>query len=117
MRDELANRSQQLPHSLERMSVTVLTLFLPLFSDFFCFAFRPNFHTHLARKTGFLSGVNTNNRATNNVLLDQIAALHWIQENVAEFGGDSSNVTLVGHGYGAACVNLLMQTDLGRGLS
>lgn len=68
-------------------------------------------------KTGFLSGVNTNNRGTNNVLMDQIAALHWIQENIAEFGGDASNVTITGHGYGAACVNILMHTDLGRGLS
>ena len=49
--------------------------------------------------------------------MDQIAALHWIQENIAEFGGDAFNVTIAGHGYGAACVNLLMLTDLGRGLS
>lgn len=40
--------------------------------------------------------------------MDQVAALHWIQENIVSFGGDPDNVTLVGHGYGAACVNLLM---------
>lgn len=73
--------------------------------------------SHFCRITGFLSGVNTNNRGSSNVLMDQIAALHWIQENIAEFGGDASNVTIAGHGYGAACVNLLMLTDLGRGLS
>lgn len=67
--------------------------------------------------TGFLSGVGTSNRGSNNVLMDQIAALHWIQETIGEFGGDASNVTIAGHGYGAACVNLLMLTDLGRGLS
>ncbi|XP_072935521.1 neuroligin-4, Y-linked isoform X2 [Epargyreus clarus] len=41
-------------------------------------------------------------------LMDQIAALHWIKENVAVFGGDPSNVTLMGHGTGAACVHFLL---------
>lgn len=44
-------------------------------------------------------------------LMDQIAALHWIQENVAFFGGDKTNVTLVGHGTGAACVHFLMTSS------
>lgn len=35
-------------------------------------------------------------------------ALHWIQENVAEFGGDPTRVTLIGFGAGAACVHFLM---------
>jgi hypothetical protein len=34
--------------------------------------------------------------------------LHWIQENIQEFGGDPSRVTLVGFGAGAACVHFLM---------
>ncbi|CAB3227635.1 unnamed protein product [Arctia plantaginis] len=41
-------------------------------------------------------------------LMDQIAALHWIKENVAAFGGDPTNVTLMGHGTGAACVHFLL---------
>ncbi|CAG9814305.1 unnamed protein product [Phaedon cochleariae] len=44
-------------------------------------------------------------------LMDQIAAMHWIQENIAFFGGDPTNVTLLGHGTGAACVNFLMTSS------
>lgn len=35
-------------------------------------------------------------------------ALDWLQENIAEFGGDPGSVTLMGHGTGAACVTFLM---------
>lgn len=43
--------------------------------------------------------------------MDQIAALHWLQENIAVFGGDPTNVTVVGHGTGAACVNFLLTSS------
>lgn len=46
-------------------------------------------------------------RVANYGLMDQIAALQWVQENIALFGGDPGNVTLMGHGTGAACVNFL----------
>ncbi|XP_017491773.1 PREDICTED: neuroligin-4, X-linked-like, partial [Rhagoletis zephyria] len=49
-------------------------------------------------------------------LMDQVAALHWIQENIREFGGDERNVTVMGHGTGAACVNFLMLSPMARGL-
>lgn len=47
-------------------------------------------------------------RVANYGLMDQIAALHWVQQNIALFGGDPGNVTLIGHGSGAACINFLM---------
>lgn len=47
--------------------------------------------------------------------MDQVAALHWIQENIREFGGDERNVTIMGYGHGAACVNFLMLSPMARG--
>ncbi|MGE5124926.1 MAG: carboxylesterase/lipase family protein [Betaproteobacteria bacterium] len=48
--------------------------------------------------------------------LDQIAALRWVQRNVAAFGGDPSNVTLFGESAGGGSVNTLMVCPLARGL-
>lgn len=62
---------------------------------------------------GFLN-LNSNQHLkspSNYGLMDQIAALHWIQENIAVFGGDPTNVTLMGHGTGAACVGFLMASS------
>jgi len=47
-------------------------------------------------------------RVANYGLMDQIAALHWVQQNIEQFGGDPGNVTLLGHGSGAACIHFLM---------
>ncbi|OAD58490.1 Neuroligin-4, X-linked [Eufriesea mexicana] len=66
--------------------------------------------TRLVLITGFLNA-NTDSHLrspANYGLMDQIAALHWVQENIGYFGGDPRNVTLIGHGTGAACVNFLM---------
>ncbi|KAH7646391.1 neuroligin-4 [Dermatophagoides farinae] len=49
-------------------------------------------------------------------LMDQVAALHWIQENIREFNGDERNVTIIGYGHGAACINFLMLSPMARGL-
>ncbi|KAG7205917.1 hypothetical protein KM043_007844 [Ampulex compressa] len=64
-------------------------------------------------RLGILGFLNANTDShlrspANYGLMDQIAALHWVQENIAYFGGDPGNVTLIGHGTGAACVNFLM---------
>jgi len=49
-------------------------------------------------------------------LLDQIAALKWIQDRIAQFGGDPNNVTLFGESAGAADIAYLMLSPLANGL-
>lgn len=63
---------------------------------------------------GFLRPDLRENRVANFGLLDQIAALHWIQENIAQFGGDRESVTLLGHGTGAAFVNFLLISPMAQ---
>jgi len=64
--------------------------------------------------SGFLS-TGDSNAPGNCALLDQVAALHWIQENIRPFGGNPDDVTLLGHGVGAALVNLLMTSPVTTG--
>ncbi|KAH8374875.1 hypothetical protein KR200_007855 [Drosophila serrata] len=65
---------------------------------------------------GFLRPSIDAHNIANYALLDQIAALHWIKENIGAFGGDNSRVTLMGHSTGAACVNYLMVSPVASGL-
>ena len=49
-------------------------------------------------------------------LLDQIAALRWVRENIAKFGGDPNHVTLFGQSAGSMDIMSLIASPLARGL-
>ncbi|MBB4962331.1 carboxylesterase/lipase family protein [Micromonospora polyrhachis] len=52
----------------------------------------------------------------NLALLDQIAALHWVRENITAFGGDPDNVTIFGESSGAMSVGALLTMPAAHGL-
>jgi para-nitrobenzyl esterase len=49
-------------------------------------------------------------------LMDQIAGLRWVKDNIANFGGDPDNVTIFGESAGGQDIGLLMLSPLARGL-
>lgn len=63
-----------------------------------------------------LTRESPNHASGNQGLLDQIAVLKWVQDNIARFGGDPDNVTLFGGSAGSLDVNVLMTSPLAKGL-
>jgi para-nitrobenzyl esterase len=66
-------------------------------------------HPELTKESG-------NNASGNWGLLDMVAALQWVHDNIAAFGGDPSRVTISGQSAGAMAVNDLAVSPLAKGL-
>ena len=57
-----------------------------------------------------------NDALGNYAFMDQIAALKWVKNNIAEFGGDPSQVTIMGESAGGKSVHAMLQTPSAQGL-
>jgi para-nitrobenzyl esterase len=69
---------------------------------------------------GYLRGIDVCGEALpstgNEGLLDQLAALTWVKEEIAAFGGDPANVTVFGSSAGALSIGLMLAMPRARGL-
>ena len=65
---------------------------------------------------GFLFFGDSGDSVANRGLLDRVAALEWVRENIAAFGGDPENVTIFGESAGAMSVATLLAMPRATGL-
>jgi para-nitrobenzyl esterase len=67
-------------------------------------------------RLGFFAHPALRGDVANFGLLDQVAALQWVRDHIAAFGGDAGNVTLFGGSAGGMSVNALMASPRAEGL-
>jgi para-nitrobenzyl esterase len=67
-------------------------------------------------RLGALGFLTTPSAPANVGMLDQIAALKWVQDNIESFGGDPENVTIFGESAGGISVITLMAMPVAKGL-
>ena len=63
-----------------------------------------------------LTAESPNHTSGNYALLDQMAALRWVRNNIAAFGGDPRNITVFGESAGASSIAYMMVSPLANGL-
>jgi len=61
-----------------------------------------------------LSAESPHHVSGNYALLDQISALHWVHDNIRQFGGDPANVTVFGQSAGSMDISALLTSPLAR---
>jgi para-nitrobenzyl esterase len=71
---------------------------------------------HLSYRLGFDGFGLVPGAPANRGMLDLVAGLSWVADNIAAFGGDPSRVTLIGHSAGASAVLRLVTDPATRGL-
>ncbi len=67
-------------------------------------------------RLGALGFLNLPGVPPNIGILDQVAALKWVQENIGVFGGDPDNITIFGESAGALSISILLAIPVARGL-
>lgn len=64
---------------------------------------------------GFLKTGTKDSAQGNYGLMDLVAGLHWLRENLPAFNGDGNKITVMGHGTGAALANILVVSPVASG--